>query len=86
VLSLVPSFIGYRYIHAYQRYAWIPMAIIFVISFGLSVKVSSPRIFSNIARSFLYLYLHVVHGFRTLAADFKESHGRSNFEFRESFL
>jgi purine-cytosine permease-like protein len=38
VLSLVPSFIGYRYIHAYERYAWIPVGIIFLILFGLSAK------------------------------------------------
>lgn len=39
VLTLVPSFIGYRYVHAYERYSWIPMTIIFLITFGLSVKV-----------------------------------------------
>jgi purine-cytosine permease-like protein len=38
VLSLVPSFVGYRYIHAYERYAWIPIGIIFLIVLGLSAK------------------------------------------------
>ncbi|KAF9646563.1 hypothetical protein BDM02DRAFT_3099625 [Thelephora ganbajun] len=38
VLTLVPSFIGYRYVHAYERYSWIPMAIIFFIVLGLSAK------------------------------------------------
>jgi purine-cytosine permease-like protein len=40
VLTLVPSFIGYRYVHAYERYSWIPMSIIFIICLGLSAKVS----------------------------------------------
>jgi purine-cytosine permease-like protein len=38
VLSLVPSFVGYRYVHAYERYAWIPIGIIFLIVLGLSAK------------------------------------------------
>jgi purine-cytosine permease-like protein len=38
VLTLIPSFIGYRYVHAYERYSWIPMGIIFFIVLGLSAK------------------------------------------------
>ena len=38
VLTLVPSFIGYKYVHAYQRYSWVPMTIIFFIVLGLSAK------------------------------------------------
>ena len=38
ILTLVPSFIGYRYLHAYERYSWIPMMIIFLIVLGLSAK------------------------------------------------
>jgi purine-cytosine permease-like protein len=43
VLSLVPSFIGYRYIHAYERYAWIPIGTIFLIVFGLSARYMDPQ-------------------------------------------
>src|SRR5205807_7052179 len=31
ILTTVVSLYGYRYVHRYERYAWIPMAIIFVI-------------------------------------------------------
>jgi NCS1 nucleoside transporter family len=31
ILTTVVSIYGYRYVHRYERYAWIPMAIIFVI-------------------------------------------------------
>ena len=36
ILTLVPSFIGYRYVHAYERYSWIPVAIVFFIVLGLA--------------------------------------------------
>lgn len=36
LLTIVPSFIGYHYVHAYERYSWIPMMIIFFIVLGLS--------------------------------------------------
>src|SRR3984893_9164689 len=44
VLTTIISIYGYRYVHAYERYAWIPMAIIFLILFFTaipSVKVAS---------------------------------------------
>lgn len=31
VLTTVVSIFGYRYVHAYERWAWVPMAIIFAI-------------------------------------------------------
>src|SRR5438128_8460218 len=31
ILTTLVSIYGYRYVHRYERYAWIPMAIIFVI-------------------------------------------------------
>ncbi len=31
ILTTIVSIYGYRYVHRYERYAWIPMAIIFVI-------------------------------------------------------
>ncbi|HZR42365.1 MAG TPA: cytosine permease [Ktedonobacteraceae bacterium] len=33
VLTTLVSIYGYRYIHRYERYAWIPMAILFVVLF-----------------------------------------------------
>src|SRR2546430_7591773 len=33
VLTTLVSIYGYRYVHRYERYAWIPMAIIFAILF-----------------------------------------------------
>src|SRR5881227_2680013 len=31
ILTTIVSIYGYRYVHRYERYAWIPMAIIFII-------------------------------------------------------
>ncbi len=31
ILTTIVSIYGYRYVHGYERYAWIPMAVIFVI-------------------------------------------------------
>jgi len=31
ILTTIVSIYGYRYVHRYERYAWIPMAVIFVI-------------------------------------------------------
>jgi NCS1 nucleoside transporter family len=38
VLTTLVSIYGYRYVHRYERYAWIPLAIIFVIMFAISVQ------------------------------------------------
>ncbi len=40
ILTTVFSIYGYRYIHRYERYAWIPMAAIFVIL----MVVSGPKV------------------------------------------
>ena len=37
-LTLIPSFVGYKYVFAYERYSWIPVAIIFFIVLGLSAE------------------------------------------------
>lgn len=37
-LTTLVSIYGYRYVHRYERYAWIPLAIIFVIMFAVSVQ------------------------------------------------
>jgi NCS1 nucleoside transporter family len=36
ILTTLISIYGYRYIHRYERYAWIPMAIIFFILLGIA--------------------------------------------------
>ena len=33
ILTTLVSIYGYRYVHRYERWAWIPMAIIFAIMF-----------------------------------------------------
>lgn len=38
LLTMVFALFGYRYVHLYERYSWIPVAIIFLISLGLSAK------------------------------------------------
>ncbi|KAI0715106.1 cytosine-purine permease [Earliella scabrosa] len=35
VLSLVPCFVGYHYVHYYERYAWIAISIIMLFLWGL---------------------------------------------------
>src|SRR5579864_9224343 len=37
ILTTLVSIYGYKYVHRYERYAWIPMAIIFVILFVVAV-------------------------------------------------
>jgi len=37
ILTTLVSIYGYRYVHRYERYAWIPMAIMFFIMFILGV-------------------------------------------------
>src|SRR5438876_2549211 len=46
VLTTLVSIYGYRYVHRYERYAWIPMAVIFAIM----VVVAAPH-FSIVASS-----------------------------------
>lgn len=38
VLTTLVSIYGYRYVHDYERFAWIPLAIIFIIMFAVSVQ------------------------------------------------
>src|SRR6266852_4166894 len=38
VLTTLVSIYGYRYVHRYERYAWIPLAVIFIIMFAVSVQ------------------------------------------------
>src|SRR5213078_3272533 len=38
VLTTLVSIYGYRYVHRYERYAWIPMAVIFAIMFFVALS------------------------------------------------
>src|SRR5437763_8998993 len=37
ILTTLVSIYGYKYIHSYERYAWIPMAVIFAIMFFVAL-------------------------------------------------
>lgn len=38
VLTMFFALFGYRYVHLYERYAWMPVVVIFIIALGLSAK------------------------------------------------
>ena len=38
VLTAFFALFGYRYVHLYERYSWVPVVIIFIVSLGLSAK------------------------------------------------
>jgi len=61
ILTTVVSIYGYKYVHRYERYAWIPMAIIFAVMFATSASHFSiiPTPILNVA---------TVAGFLSLAA------------------
>jgi purine-cytosine permease-like protein len=47
VLTTMVSIYGYRYVHRYERYAWIPMAM---VPCGTTVRASSPRTIMVLSR------------------------------------
>jgi purine-cytosine permease-like protein len=38
ILSMIISFVGYKWIHTYERYSWIPVFIAYCILAGVSAK------------------------------------------------
>jgi len=38
IITFVVSLFGYKHVHLYERYSWIPIAIIFIIMLGLSAQ------------------------------------------------
>jgi purine-cytosine permease-like protein len=38
IVSMVVSFVGYKWIHIYERYSWIPLLIAFCIVAGVGAK------------------------------------------------
>jgi NCS1 nucleoside transporter family len=53
ILTTIVSLYGYRYVHSYERYAWIPMALIFLILF----LVNAPHATAVAAKSTGLAYL-----------------------------
>ena len=47
VLTTLVSIYGYRYVHRYERWAWIPMAVIFAIMFFVAAPHFSIAVSSN---------------------------------------
>ncbi len=47
VLTTLVSIFGYRYVHRYERWAWIPMAVIFAIMFFVAAPHFSIAVSSN---------------------------------------
>lgn len=68
VLTTLVSIYGYRYVHRYERYAWIPMAIIFAILFVISIgkfqMVPTPALTAAEIASFVS-FGGAVYGFAT---------------------
>ena len=99
ILTTLVSIYGYRYVHRYERYSWIPMAIIFIIIavlLGTSTKhfviVPTPA-FSAIEIASLVSFGGAVFGFATgwssYAADYsvnQPANTRSSRVFWLTFL
>ncbi len=68
ILTTLVSIYGYRYVHRYERWAWIPMAIIFAIILGLAAPhfqiVSTPA-FGAAEIAGLLSFGAAVYGFAT---------------------
>lgn len=47
VLTMIFALFGYRYVHLYERYTWIPISVIFLISLGLSAKYMDSGAFAG---------------------------------------
>lgn len=47
LMTMVFALFGYRYVHLYERFAWIPMVIILIISLGLSAQYMHSAPFSG---------------------------------------
>ncbi|MBO0792397.1 MAG: cytosine permease, partial [Ktedonobacteraceae bacterium] len=78
VLTTTVSIYGYRYVHFYERFAWIPMAVIFLIIFAISVPnahiVATPDLTNVATIAGLLSFGGTVYGFATgwssFAADY----------------
>lgn len=69
ILTTLVSIYGYRYVHRYERYAWIPMAIIFAIMFFVAAPhfkiVPTPSLSSEAEIAGLISFGGAIYGFAT---------------------
>ena len=68
ILTTLVSIYGYRYVHGYERYAWIPMAIMFIIILVLAAPHFSPVVTQNSGLAELAAFITfggAVYGFAT---------------------
>ncbi len=68
VLTTLVSIYGYRYVHRYERYAWIPMAVMFFIMFIVGVphfRITATPAFSIAEVAGFITFGGAVYGFAT---------------------
>ncbi len=68
LLTTIISIYGYKYVHRYERYAWIPMAVIFVILFVIAapnVAIVPGPVFNFAAVASFISYGGAIYGFAT---------------------
>lgn len=77
ILATIIALFGYRYVHLYERFAWIPVVIVLIIALGLSVEYMHSGPFSGsgevVAANVLSFGAAVVGfglGWSSLAADY----------------
>jgi NCS1 nucleoside transporter family len=67
-LTTLVSLYGYRYVHRYERYAWIPMAFIFALMFFISVPQATPVVAKSSGLAYIASLLSfgsAIYGFAT---------------------
>ncbi|OZJ03349.1 hypothetical protein BZG36_04208 [Bifiguratus adelaidae] len=76
IITLVLGFAGYKYVHVYERYSWIPTAIAFIIMLGCSAKhfVNVPMGFGTTEAGDVLSFAGTIWGFAigwtSLASDY----------------
>jgi NCS1 nucleoside transporter family len=68
VLTTIVSIYGYKYVHGYERYAWIPMAIIFLIMYFIAapgIKIIPTPAFSIGWLASFFSFGGAIYGFAT---------------------
>jgi len=67
-MTTLVSLYGYRYVHRYERYAWIPMAFIFLLMFVISVPHATAVVAKSTGLAYLASLLSfgsAIYGFAT---------------------
>ncbi|HEY9641526.1 MAG TPA: cytosine permease, partial [Coleofasciculaceae cyanobacterium] len=68
ILTTLVSLYGYRYVHRYERYAWIPMALIFLLMFAVSIPHATVVVAKSTGVAYLASLLSfggAIYGFAT---------------------